>query len=319
MRITHPSIEREKTIRARQDPPAWGAQYIPGQLSTREEAPGYSRPAGVQSTWLQRKVHCMGEPELISFFLGIWLKCFIDMHEGRMLSPEPSAGFLIGCPYLQQSYTASHCGTIEAADRLGLLEYHPLIRTEHGMVGFPILADLLWYGKDNEGIFLINWCIKYAPEDFTTAFKARGPTAKIKSDEEHRARLQIEAEVIKDAKSRTISIALKDIPEHLGKNLRLIYPSLNIDRTLPEALRSDFIETIQDRIPKQVPAHETIIKFINQYGGSFHDYRIALYQAIWNDEVIFNMCRPLQLDFPLRPADRDIKKMFSQWCTRSLT
>jgi hypothetical protein len=318
MRKDYPSIEREKTIRARQERPAWGKHYTPGQLGTREEAPDYSRPSSVYSPWLQRLVHCMGEPELIAFIFGSWLGCFVDLHEGRMMSPEPSAGFLIGCPFSQQSYVGSHCGTLQAAYRLGLMEYHPLIRRGNSMIGFPLLADLLWFGKDDEGVFLINWCIKFRPEDFTTAFKTRGPTAKRKSDEEHRARLQIEAEIFKDAKSRTISIALLDIAGHLQNNLRMIYPYTGRERTLPEKLRQDFIETIKYRIPKQVPLHETMTKFINKYGGAFHDYLIALYQALWNEEVTCDLYRPVQPDLPLRPADKNIKKMYSQWCTRGL-
>lgn len=318
MRKSAPGLAREKTIRLRQDPPDWGPGYTPGQLATREEAPDYSRPSIVYSPWLQRKVHCMSVPELIAFILGSWLGAFIDLHEGRMLSPEPSPGFLAGCPYCQQLYLGAHCGTIEAADRLGLLKFHPLINSGSGKVAFPLLSDLLWFAQDADGIYLVNWCIKNSPDDFIHAFRERGPAARSKSDEAHQARLLTEAALFTDAKSRTVSISLRDIPEYLQSNLRALYVFTNRERTLPEELRLDFVQTCNERVQKQVPAIETITKFVTKHGGAFHDYLVALMQAIWRGEVLCDLCRPLTADVPFRPVTRDIKKIFANWCTREL-
>lgn len=319
MRNSRPSIEREKTIRSRQDPPQWGTQYTPGQLATREEAPDYSRPSKVQGYWLGRHVHLMSEPELYAYLLGSWLDIFIDLHEGRMLHPEPSPGFLVGCPGAEQIYVGSHNGTIRAAERLGLLQFHPLIKSDQGWIAFPLLSDLLFFARDEAGVYAINWCIKNEPSDFVHAFKEHSPMARGKSDEAHQARLLIEAEVYRDARIRTIHIALSDIPKALRENLRTLYPFLFRDKSLPEALRQNFIETIRERIPKQVPLNQTIATFVSRQGGAFHDYAIALNQAIWNMEVRCDLCRPLQIDLPLRPAQKNIEKMFDLWCRREIS
>ncbi len=314
----HPSIEREKTIRARQDPPQWGALYIPGQLATREEAPEGSRPSRVQSSWLEREVHLMSAPEVYAYLLGSWLGCFVDLHEGRMLHPEPSPGFLAGGPFAEQMYMGSHTGTICAAERLGLLKYHPLVKGDRGWIAFPLLADLLFFGRDNVGVYAVNWCIKNEPKDFLQAFKGNGSMVSCKSDEAHQARLLIEDEVFKEAKIRTIHIALSDIPKALRENLRFLYTFLSRDKSLPEPLTKEFTDTIRQRIPKEVPLNETVRAFANRHGGAFHDYVVVLYQAIWRMEIECDLSRPVQIDLPLKPMNKNIKKIFDIWTQREI-
>jgi hypothetical protein len=322
MRRTRPVEVRERTIRKRQDPPEWGAGYLPGQLATREEAPDESRPATILSFQLGRPVHCMSEPELYAFVLASYMGKFFELHESRTMSPEPSAGFIHGCPGLTQTYAAAHCGTILAAERLGVLQFHPTIRvpdpstSKSKVIAFPLLSDQLFFCRDDEGIYGVNWCIKQAPEDFKKAFKSRSPVRAPKSDEAHEARLLIEEEVFRDAGIRTIHVANTDIPNHVKLNLRSIYTYKLRESSLHELLRLEFIETVNARLPLEVPLFETIRSFQGRYGGSFFDYQIDLFTAIWDKKIKCDLWRPILLDEPLRPLAKCLDAHFASWWQR---
>jgi hypothetical protein len=322
MRRTRAIIARERNIRERQDPPQWGVAYTPGQLASREEAPDESRPSTVKSFQLQRTVHCMSEPELFAFILASYLGKFFDMHESRMMAPEPSAGFLNGCPGISQTYLAAHCGTIMAAERLGVLHHHPTIRVPDSstsrtkVVAFPLLSDQLLFCRDADGVYAVNWCIKQSPEDFEKAFKSRSPVRVTKSDEAHEARLLIEEEVYRDAGIRTIHVANTDIPHHVKHNLRSIYAYKLRESSLSELLAAEFIETVKARIPSGVPLFETVRYFHGRYGGSFFDYQIELNQAIWDKQIACDLWRPILMDAPLHPPQRDLDDHFVSWWRR---
>lgn len=318
MRKAYPSIEREKTIRSRQDPPTWGTGYLPGQFATREEAPDASRPHRVKCAYLGRDVHLMSDPELFAFLVGRWTNTFIDLHEGRMLSPEPSLGFLAGGPYGEQSYLGAHPGSISIAEELGLLKYLPVIKSKQGWIVYPLLSDLLFFGKDKNGFYSVNWSIKAEPEDFERSFKGGPKGEKINSDEEHQARLLIEDEIYKKAQIRTLHIALSDIPKNFRENLRLLYQYLPRQPSLPTNLQEDFIEEIRNRIPKQVPLFETMQKFVQKHGGPLYDYTVVLYKALWSSEIKCNLNRPVQMDLPLRPEEKDLRKVYEMWTWRGV-
>lgn len=316
MRKQRPSPEREKELRRRQDPPKWGKEYLPGQLATREEAPDYSRPSSVVSLLLNRTVHLMSEPELYCFLLADWLGVFFDLHEGRMLHPEPAPGFFVGCPGLSQLAVARHQGSILAAERLGLLAFHPTIRTETGTIGYPMLCDQLYFGRDEEGVYAVNWCIKNEPNDFEKAFEERDHGRKKKSDEHHQGRLLIEAEVFREAGIRTIHASKADIPRHLRENLRALYPHQFRNCSLEKNLRTDFVNEVSERLPRQVPVNETIASMIRRHGGTHYDYRVAFYQGVWRKKIRCDLLRPLLVDCPLYPSGRNIEALFNHWTVR---
>lgn len=322
MRRTRAVAVRERTIRERQDPPQWGAGYVPGQLATRHEAPDESKPATIKSFQLGRTVHCMSEPELYAFLLASHMGRFFDLHESRMMPPEPSAGFIHGCPGVTQTYSASHSGTIMAAERLGLLQFHPTVRVPDQasgrtqVVAFPLLSDQLYFCRDAEGVYAVNWCIKQSAEDFEKAFKSRSPVRFQKTDEEHQARLLIEEELYRDAGIRTIHVANTDIPPHVKHNLRSLYPYKLRESSLHDLVKEEFIQTVQARMALEAPLFETMRYFHGRYGGSLYDYQIEVCKAIWDKVIPCDLWRPILMDGPLHPPVKSLEAHFSSWWRR---
>ena len=127
-RSTTPSPRRLAVILERQDPMRWGAKYVPGQLGTKQEAPDAPRPGTIYSHLLGRDIHVMSTPERYAVLLGLYGGPVGELHEGRMIHSEPASGPLTGYAPASAYPMVSHSGTIEVADRLGLLRWHPTIQ-----------------------------------------------------------------------------------------------------------------------------------------------------------------------------------------------
>jgi hypothetical protein len=179
-----------------------------------------------------------------------------------------------------------------------------------------MLGDQLYFARDELGIYAVNWCIKDHVTDFVNAFKMRGNKERAKSNEAHQARLLIEFEVFRDAGIKTVQVSSDDIPFHLRHNLRLIYPWCERSHGLLESMSRDFIETLIERIPKNVPVIETMKKFSINHGGTLYDYSTCFYQAVWQRQIRCDLLRPLAIDMPLKPTTKKIEESFSTWCSR---
>lgn len=321
-RNTRPSAAREKVIRDRQDPPRWGRDYIPGQLATKAEAPDETRPGTIYSYSLKRDIHVMSNPERHACLLGLFAEFADELHEGRMLRPEPGPGPLSGYGPAEGLPIVLQRGTIEVSDSLGLLKWHPRVTVPDKnqpnrkvTIAFPMLGDLLWYVPTPPPPRCINWTVRAAPEDFELPFSGKWPsrTPKPEDIEAAKARALVEEVDYADASVPTLRVVESEIPWHLRHNLRFLYKMLRHDCTLDEGLRADFIGQMRIRLDKDVPPIETIIAFGGRYGGAMEEYRAALFHAIWRKELRVDLLTPISTDAPLRPTTADIGQLFAHW------
>lgn len=324
-RKTRPNAAREKVIRARQDPPGWGADYIPGQLANKEEAPDESRPATVYSKELGRAVHCMSVPEKNAFLLGTYVGLFRELHEGRMLAPEPAPGPLSGYPWGEGAAVVGHIGTIQIAEKLGVMKWHPTVSVPESsgskkrkIIAFPLLGDLLWYLHDEQGPYCVNWTIKQSPEDFHRPHGARRNSTieSAEQEEAQQARLAIEIELYREVDVPTIAVANTDIPAHVSLNLRQFYVWQDRTANFEEEQQTEIVGTLQARIPRGVPVFETLRSLMARHGGAFYDYQVVLYQAIWRRHLPIDLWIPFNIDQPIHPEQRNVVKHFAQWFKR---
>lgn len=321
-RRTTPSPRRLAVILERQDPVRWGAKYIPGQLGTKEEAPEASRPGTVYSHLLGREVHVMGNPERYALLLGFYSGLVGELHEGRMIHSEPASGPMTGYEPAKGIPMVGHSGTINVADRLGLLRWHPTIQvpdkadaTKKLTVGYPLLGDLLWYLHLPGRIRCVNWTVKDKEEDFEKPYEGSWPPRRISASqvEAARARVLIEEATYLEAKVPTIRVALELIPVSLRENLRAIYKFLRYPCALDENLRRDFIGDINLRLSDCTSIFETARGYLSKYGGTLNEYQKAANQAIWNKEVRINLNQSFCFDQPVRPEPAKMLSKFAQW------
>ena len=322
VRRTRPCQARERTIRERQDPPKWGAAYVPGQLATAQEAPDESRPSTLYYAPLGRAIHCMSIPEKNALLLGLYSGLALELHEGRMLPPEPSAGPLAGFKPAEGQVLSGHRGTIQVAERLGVIKFHPTIKIKDSKtgqrrtIGFPLLGDLLWYLKDDAGFYAVNWSVKQSPEDFDKPHGGSGRRPKPDAEEAHRARQLVETEMYREVDVPTIPVANTDIPTAVSANLRQLFAWQDRTSNIEPDARQDIIETLRARIPREVPVFETLRYLLNRHGGAFYDLQGVLYQAIWRREIAVDLWTPFNIDRPIRPETRSVVVHFAQWFRR---
>lgn len=321
-RSTTPSPRRLTVILERQDPMRWGAKYLPGQFGTKQEAPDAPRPGTIYSHLLGRDIHVMSTPERYAVLLGLYGGPVGELHEGRMIHSEPAAGPLTGYAPASAYPMVGHSGTIEVADRLGLLRWHPTIQVpskadakQKVTVAYPLLGDLLWYFHLPNGIRCVNWTVKDEEDDFEKPFEGNWPPRKATASqiEAAKARPLIEAATYQEAKVPTVRVSLSSIPRHLRENLRAIYKQLKYRCALEDSVRRDFIGDLNLQLVNGVSIFETTRAYLARYGGTLQDYRFAADQAIWNRDLRIDLSRPYCFDQPVGPEPADMLSKFKSW------
>lgn len=325
-RRTRPSAAREKQIRERQDPVGWGKDYQTGQRANTAEAPDESRPSTIRSVEFKRPLHSMGLPEMSAILVGLKSGLAKELHEGRMLPPEPGPGPLSGYPYSEATEVQGHPGAIQVAESLGVIEHHPTVTVpcndghrKTKTIAFPLLGDLLWYLEDQAGSFPVNWTIKRTTEDFDRPFNSKKLSAQQLAEavEAQQARDAIETELYRRCGVPTHHIAESDIPQAVVLNLRALYPWQERTAHLEPELQEEVVETLRARMPREVPVFETLRYFLGRYGGTLHDYLVVLNQAIWKDALRIDLWSPFNVDRPLRPEVKSFLEYFGRWFKRS--
>lgn len=169
--------KRFETIVARQHSPKFGKDYQPSIRATREEAPADSSPAEVWSERLKRYVATLSEPERRVLSVALYCPWLFDLHEQRMLPYLPSAHPLSGHPVAAGLVLPATRGTVEVANELGYLRYHPIVaadgsdnhETDEGQSPEPgcWIGDFLLFLKDPIGPYCVNLNIKQTRSEFS--------------------------------------------------------------------------------------------------------------------------------------------------------
>lgn len=335
-RSSQPSASRENEIRRRQDRPGWHRDYIPGQLATREEAPKFSRFSQIDYPWLGRRLHVMSEQERDCLYVGLASGLVVDLHEGRMLPPEPGLGPLHNCPHAQGEASPSHRGTLAIAQELNVLQMHPMVRVpkpnapgETFCVAYPLLGDLLWYFRIDGRVRPINWTVKAKPEDFEIPPSFRG---KLRAKPQpaalnwHRARQDIERILYEEVEVSTKRAAGSAIPSVLSNNLRRLHigavenwrlenpeDGSAPQQPISKPLRAHIVRVFKKRMDQDRPVFITLRELVETLGRDVNTYRHVLYSAIWHRELLVDLWSTISPDQPLRHARKDLLNEYAEW------
>lgn len=324
-RGTRPSEQRLATILKRQDPPGWGPDYIPGQLATRDEAPPASRPCTFRAAAFGRDLHAMSDPEKHAMLLGMHLGRPIELNEGRMLVREPCAIRLSQHPKAAALPAVRLRGTVQVAEALGALDSHPRVSVSDPSrargrltVPYPLLGDLLWIFEDDQGPYPLNWTVKGRPEDFERpAFRRSSRRAGTRAEElAVQARQAIEETYYRDGNVPTVRVTGVDIPPPVVNNLRQVY--LWHDRTtcLRGDRRKELVELLRAHMTMQIPPFETLRDGAATEGWEMRNGVAVLFQAIWRRELRVDLWEPININWPLRPEEKDPRAHFAAWFAR---
>lgn len=319
-----PSLERLRTILERQDKPLFGPEYRPAILATRREAPSISRPSTVYWHRLGRDVHLLSSPERAAALLAMYHSGLFELHEQKMLSVNPRAHPMAGHPAAVGLKLPPVRGTVDVANRLGHLSFHPKVKAprqegsnEWMWVPYPYIGDLLLFLQDQDGPYCVNWSIKLHPEDFDRP-ASRADPIRNPSVAAHRvqARHEIERVYYEDAGIRTVRIAKTNIDLHVVTNLTQLFGWHLQAVPLDEGQRAEMVTKYETALELGITPIDVIGQLILRHRYRREDCLAVLYQAIWTRRLRIDLFRPLLVDRPLRPEKRDVIKVYAEWFER---
>lgn len=324
-KLTRPSPTRLKQIIQRQDPPGFGRNYVPAIKATREEAPPRSRPAWVWWESAGRYLSTLSSVERAILVICLYNNQVWEVHDQRMLPTLPRPHPLSGHPKAAGMNLPPMRGTVDVADSLGLLKFHPLIRVpidngtmECEVVPFPWIGDLLLFLDDAQGPYAVNLNIKGDAKEFEISGLDDvlcGNRAK-KSQAKTKARHAIEARLYSDAAIRTIQLSRADYDDHVVANLTQILGWHKRKDPFNTIQREEIIRRFTSSFATGEPVIEVAWSICARYGWQLYDIKIVFYQAIWKRQIRVDLFQPLMFDSPLRPERHDVLAVYGHWFTR---
>lgn len=315
---------RLRTIKRRQWKDRWGANYIAAIFADPKEAPGIStgtilRPRKVG----MREFHTLSSNEAFVALLALHHPNCWDLHEQRILPPTPRPHYLFGHPRASGLSFSHFAGTLDVADRLGVLSKHPRVRLRIGndpskwpMAPFPYLSDLVLYMEDGIGPYVVNWPVKGKYEDFRKRGPGRNRVSPDQDDPTAITRNLIEETCFLDAGIRTQRIAGKAIDFDVRCNLRELFLDDTYPTTINEIHRSEISFIIGETIGSDVPAHNIARRIAKDFKISDREAVALIKQGIWRRELRVDLFQPVLMDKPLRPEREDVFVRYGGWFCR---
>ena len=320
------TLARRKKILDRQDPPGWGADYVPSILATREEAPSISRPRQIWSELLGRYCHVLSEVEARAIVLALHNPRLFELQEQRMLSCESTPHPLARHP-IHALHARTHFeGTLKVAERLGFLTMHPIVHFSEGgqahVTAFPFVGDLLLFLFDEQGPYCVNWTIKLSEE----AFRAPIRTDLLPADPERaasdvQARHAIEEIYYRDAGIRTQRVVERDIERGLFATLShlLLWSRRRACVDITEEMRGDILDRFHGCMASGRPPLDEMLILKRDLSVSLEDLKALLFRAIWRRELRVDLWSGIFVDRPLKPEVRDVLTHYAAWFARGDT
>lgn len=316
---------RLRTIRNRQWEDRWGADYVASVLATPQEAPGWSYASILNPRKLGgREFHTLSRPETFAALLALHNDRLWDLHEHRVLFPEPRAHFLFGHPRAAGKSLSRFAGTIDVASRLGFLSRHPRIYVTTGdatqphiVVPYPFIGDLLLYLEDEAGAYALNWTVADKLKDFRRRGRrpvsSSGPNDGDLSESE---RQLIERLYYEDAGIRTQKVACEGIDFDLRCNLRDLFLEQLETVNLPFELIVEITAMFRAAVGSGVVGYEVVRSVAAKFKITDRVALTVLKQSIWNREIRVDLFRPILMDRPLHPEVSDVFDRYREWFRR---
>lgn len=308
------TFARLQALYRRQDPPAWGTEYQPSILATREEAPAISRAAQLWIEKLGRYAHCLSGPEQAVLRLAAFHPNLFELQEQRMLPVDRRPHPLTGHARATGMDLPSLQGTIAVAERLDVLRFHGWLRRldpntgDDQLVPVPFIGDFLLFLADDQGPYCVNWTVKQANEDFSRSISIhRRIRDEAKDSRSANARHAVEEQLYLDAGIRTVRVVTETIPAQLDHNLSKLFLHQRTFNPLPDHIDQELEDRIRACTRSGEPPQAVLLGVSQRHGCAYQDVRQAFFRILWERRVRVEMFeQDILVDKPLLPERRDV-------------
>lgn len=303
----------------------WDAQYDAAIHATAKEAPSVSVATILSPAKLgNRPFHTLSRGETWAALLALYNPATWDVHEQRILYPTSRPNFLAGHPRALGQRFAPFAGTVDVADRLGMLSKHPKFSIQIEEDGDPIIermpffyiGDLLLFLEDDVGAFAVNWTIKNTESAFRRQFDSSGRTWTTGDDEKVLNRHRLEEVYYADAGVRTQQITADKIDFDFRCNLYDLFLAHSVSVLLDDASREKAMELFRSAVGAGVPGNQLCREVASSFGVTGQEAVVLLKQAVWHRRVRVDLFRPFLVDKPLYPEREDALTRYAHWFAR---
>lgn len=323
---TKPSFARLKVILARQLPARFGASYFPSMLATREEAPSLSRASEVPSPSQKRMMHAMSPVEAGVLVLFEHLANasidsdvrILEFHEQAMI-PFSAAPH----PYSAHPASRGHLlkpmpGSLQVADDLGYLKYHPTCIDDGGTrVPFPLLADVLGFLEDAKGPYCKNFNCKDRQEQFLRPIRGKGSRRHKPPSEAVVARHAIEEGSFGQADIPTLRVTAAHLNPQLVCNLRGLLRWQCDPFEVETNLRQELVGEFRESLKRADRPLDVWIALSARHRLTLDQIKIAFYKSVWQRELRLDLFQSINPDEPMQIERADLLTVYSGWLQRS--
>ena len=312
---------RLRKILSRQNPPKWGSKYEPSIKATREEAPSVSRFTEIWSDLLGRYISVLSTHEEHVLHIVLYCDRLFELQEQRMLPTLPAPHPLTGHPLaagLQLDYLL---GTVNLAEEIGVIEYHPtvLVKTTVGKeaIPYPWIGDFLLFLRDNHGPYCVNLTVKQSESDFVIPRVGITASSDLKQAAvKERFRHQVEKRLYETVGIPTFQVAGDKLNMVMVSNLMQIYGWCKRQHSFNDSQLEVVIDYFRRGVTAELSAAQVTYYLCKEYSYTPHDVKTAMYQAIWKRKIRIDLYQTFFFEQPMVPEHRDVLMEHASWFRR---
>jgi len=294
--------------------------YEPAIRCRPGEAPAASRAARIYSSKLGRHIHAMSTPERIAICLALYHPGLFDLQEQRILAPHSTRHPLHDYPSIFSMRLLPLPGTVDTAFELELERYLEAKwcpgPDESGTPWWrgPVwIGDLLLFLVGDHGPYCVNWNVKAKVGEHDQPSSVRRFAKPARARERAKARLRIEERYYERAGIRTERFAGDEVDRDVAHNLRqLIAWGLRLP-AIPSSAIEDLEGDLNLARQSGSPAIEVLNRAVRERGLHIEECRRVFYQAIFGRRLRVNLFRPVLIDRPMYPEERDVLVVYGAW------
>ncbi len=310
-----PAARRHFRILERQaGPERWGKDYQPALQTGPGELPRDSRPRTIGTDKLgERRMVLHSGAEYSIALLALYHQNVWEIHEQRALWPVPRPHPLAGHPLGLGLNLPPFRGTLDAAERLGYLNRHPLLNI--AAAGMPaqwvpqfLVGDLLVFCTDAAGPYCVNLTVKATADGFVTSPFSRKPRAKSQRlGETVTFRQEIEAVYYLDAGIRTVQVIPEMVDIELIRNLaRLsLWTTRDFFGPVPDGVVGGVLDFARQHIGSDLSLYGIAQVAASRFGIEVNDAKIIVKRGIWDRQVRIDLFSRILDDQPVLPEKQD--------------
>lgn len=315
---------RLRAIKERQWKDRWGKDYVAAILANPREAPGISSGCVMRPRKMGfREFHVLSTNEAAAALLALHHPGCWEVWDQRIMYPTPRPHFLAGHRGMVGQRLKNFRGTLDVADRLGMLSKHPKLRLKigedpHKWPLCPVfyISDLVLFMRDEAGPYTLNWPIKDKLEDFKKRSHRKTKRPPSEEEDSQVSRTLLEEEYYKDAGIRTQQIPGRQIDREVYFNLRELFADDGYSPSINDEQRSEMIALLVEGVGQDIPGHVLARKAAREFHVVAREALAILRQSIWRREIRIDLFRPFRVDKPLHPERTDVFVQYADWFRR---